>query len=993
MRLHSLKITAFGPFAGTETIDMDALTASGLFLLEGPTGAGKSTILDAITFALYGATAGSESSSDRLRSHFAPADAVPEVVLDLSVRGERLRITRVPEHRRPKKRGEGFTPEKARVHLERFVGGTWESVSSHVQEANTEIRDRVGLTPDQFTKVVLLPQGEFATFLRADDDVRRILLTQIFGTGLYDKVTRELETRRTEASRERDAAAAAVSTAVAAADEAAGLDAGDELSLAAAPDAERAARVLHVAESLDAAAASAAVVESERRAALEAATAERDALEQTAALARELAEARAASARHRATAQEHEARAAELATALSAVPVGVRLEHLDAADAELDAAEADLAAATDDPAAALALGAEHHALRARAADDEAAGLEHLVARERSLDAARADLAPLVAARDRAATALAEARAAEAALPDQLAAAEAERAAAMLTAAGHGAAAADVERLEARARAAEALAGLEPRIAEAETAVLDAVRAANHAHQRWNDVRTAHLDGIAAVLAAELVEGEACKVCGATDHPHPAQPAFDAVTGDDVAAAESAYAAAQASEAAARRALEVLTLERAALSATAGGADAETAGSELARRRGDLAEAVSAAALVPGFDRTVAALKQKAAEQGAVVAAATAALASAAAAHDTAAAALAEAAAEVAAARGEHASVAARQAALRDEAAAARAVAAAVTAVAGAAVRREQAAGAALEAARAAGFDDLEQARSAHRSPERVAALQSAVECWSRALAALEATASDPRFDPVLQVEPDKAAALLADARTARAAAEGAHRAAAAALSTAAERQARFARARERLDAALDHHAEVLESTAAVTRLAGLAKGTSGSTRMTLTTYVLRRWFEQVVAAANVRLAAMSAGRYELERTDLSEKKSERTGLSLRVVDRHTGESRSPKSLSGGETFYTSLALALGLADVVSAEAGGVELDTLFIDEGFGTLDPETLDAVMAVIDDLRDRGRVVGIVSHVADLKDRITERLEVRRTDPQGPSHVRLHA
>ena len=99
-----------------------------------------------------------------------------------------------------------------------------------------------------------------------------------------------------------------------------------------------------------------------------------------------------------------------------------------------------------------------------------------------------------------------------------------------------------------------------------------------------------------------------------------------------------------------------------------------------------------------------------------------------------------------------------------------------------------------------------------------------------------------------------------------------------------------------------------------------------------------------------------------------------------MIDRHTGEERSPRSLSGGETFYTSLALALGLADVVRAEAGGVDLDTLFIDEGFGSLDADTLDQVMAVIDDLRDRGRVVGIVSHVADLKDRIAERLEVRR-------------
>ncbi|MEP7024171.1 MAG: SbcC/MukB-like Walker B domain-containing protein, partial [Actinomycetota bacterium] len=166
----------------------------------------------------------------------------------------------------------------------------------------------------------------------------------------------------------------------------------------------------------------------------------------------------------------------------------------------------------------------------------------------------------------------------------------------------------------------------------------------------------------------------------------------------------------------------------------------------------------------------------------------------------------------------------------------------------------------------------------------------------------------------------------------------------------------------------------------------------GHRRVALTTYVLRHWFGQVVAAANLRLAVMSSGRYELKRIDEGENKRQRAGLTLSVIDRHTGEERSPKSLSGGETFYTSLALALGLADVVKAEAGGVDLDTLFIDEGFGSLDPDTLDQVLGVIDDLRDRGRAVGIVSHVADLKDRIAERLEVRRL-PDGSSTVRVVA
>src|ERR1700722_3166012 len=183
-----------------------------------------------------------------------------------------------------------------------------------------------------------------------------------------------------------------------------------------------------------------------------------------------------------------------------------------------------------------------------------------------------------------------------------------------------------------------------------------------------------------------------------------------------------------------------------------------------------------------------------------------------------------------------------------------------------------------------------------------------------------------------------------------------------------------------LDREQDAADQLTAETEPVIRLAGLARGTEGQRKIALTTYVLRLWFEQVVQAANARLAAMSSGRYELRRTDEGESRRQRTGLTLAVVDRHTGAERSPKSLSGGETFYTSLALALGLADVVKAEAGGVELDTLFIDEGFGSLDPQTLDQVMAVIDDLRDRGRAVGIVSHVTDLKDRVYERLEIRR-------------
>jgi exonuclease SbcC len=151
--------------------------------------------------------------------------------------------------------------------------------------------------------------------------------------------------------------------------------------------------------------------------------------------------------------------------------------------------------------------------------------------------------------------------------------------------------------------------------------------------------------------------------------------------------------------------------------------------------------------------------------------------------------------------------------------------------------------------------------------------------------------------------------------------------------------------------------------------------------MSLSSYVLAARLEQVAAAASERLQVMSGGRYSLEHCDETERGRGRSGLALRVVDGWTGRRRDTASLSGGESFYTSLALALGLADVVTAEAGGARVETLFVDEGFGSLDEETLQEVMDTLDALRSGGRVVGLVSHVPDLRDRIPARLEVVKT------------
>ncbi|HET6354078.1 SbcC/MukB-like Walker B domain-containing protein, partial [Streptomyces sp.] len=217
------------------------------------------------------------------------------------------------------------------------------------------------------------------------------------------------------------------------------------------------------------------------------------------------------------------------------------------------------------------------------------------------------------------------------------------------------------------------------------------------------------------------------------------------------------------------------------------------------------------------------------------------------------------------------------------------------------------------------------------------------------------------------------------ARAAHDDAERALRDAASVLAAARDRCAELARLSRGAVAEVLRLGPLREEYDRVARLAALTAGTSADNerKMRLESYVLAARLEQVAAAATARLQRMSSGRYTLVHSD-TKAGGRRSGLGLHVVDAWTGSERDTATLSGGETFFASLALALGLADVVTDEAGGVRLDTLFIDEGFGSLDDQTLDEVLDVLDSLRERDRSVGIVSHVADLRRRIPAQLEI---------------
>jgi exonuclease SbcC len=991
MRLHTLHMTAVGPFADRQEIDFDRLGAGGLFLFEGPTGVGKSTILDALTFALYGGLASDAGDAARLRSDFAAADTRPEVVLEFSVRGQRHRVTRSPEHRRPKRRGTGSTVEKASVHLERWEAGSWVSRSHSKEEVGTLVTDLVGLNREQFRQVVLLPQGEFATFLRADDDGRREVLGRLFGTQFYRQVAEQLQARATAARTALQGVQTELATRIAAAWEAAGRtgedDGGTGGPACVARLAVLATELAEAAEQAQSRAAAADGVVAAERTACQAAEDLVERLGRRASVERRMAELERGRG-------EHERTLARLRSATCAAPVQPLLELADGAVQRVAACRAEVATLGIDDAELLS-GRGHEGLReqARSARATADGLGHLVVAEAALADEQDALGTIHAD-------LAEARAVESALtrrvlalPDALAQARAELAEASATAASVAPAELRIEALAARLAAAQRAEAL-----VAELAALQQLRrAARRAHEEARDSvdllvehRIADLRG---ELAARLVSGDPCLVCGSVDHPAPAAAGGEHVTEEQVREAvrhrdDCAVELEQRDHAVARAEGEL-----AAATTAAAGQPAADVAEQLAQEQAVLAEGLAARGRLGVLSQRVAELDAESAQVAGDLLSVSQRTAALAAQVEQVAAQVGRREEEVRAARAEHGTVAERVASLGRAADRCDVAARAVEEVGRALAERREADDRAAVSARSHGFESADDARAALLDPGARATLERAVADWQEGWDAARAQLASPELVEIAGLAEDEARAGLALRRESLAGAIDSAAEASGAATLAVERARRFGDRLAEVDEASRRLAALNAEAEQVIALDQYARGMAGTPRMSLVTYVLRYWFEQVVAAANVRLDAMSAGKYQLLRMDEAARRDARVGLGLAVLDRHTGRERSPGTLSGGETFYTSLALALGLADVVIAQAGGAQLDTLFIDEGFGSLDPDTLDDVMGVIDDLRGNGRVVGIVSHVPELKERIAERLAVRRVRPDGPSTVEVRA
>ncbi|WP_116210480.1 AAA family ATPase [Streptomyces olivoreticuli] len=999
MRLHRLSLHAFGPFGGSQDIDFDALSSAGLFLLHGPTGAGKTSVLDAVCYALYGGVPGARQGSGlTLRSDHADPGTLTEVTLDLTVGGRRLEITRRPEQLRPKKRGAGHTREKAHSTLrERTDDGRWQGLSRSHQEIGEEITQLLGMSREQFCQVVLLPQGDFARFLRAEDTARGKLLGKLFDTSRFAAVEDRLAELRRAAEKQvtsgdeqllalvhrmqQAVADPSLPALVAVPGQRASSRTAPPGGATPAPgDAGLAEAVLAWAalarsgarERRDAAAVAVRTAEAAHRAAQHHA----DATRELAGLQR-----RHAAARQRAAAFEERAAEAER--------LRERLERAHAAESVVPALELYEEAGRAHRAAA---GAEAHARDRLPADHRSAAAAELAALERTH---REDLGSLSAARraeQRAAEIAAEladldheARSDEDALTeaaDWLAGREARHAhhrqrveraqeAATRAARLEGEVAPAGRRLDA-ARERDRLAG---QATGARARLLEARERATAARERWLDLKERRLLGIAAELAAGLTPGTACKVCGATEHPDPARTTAGHVDRADEARALDLSQHADAARERSERELQALCDALAHAETDAGpatvaelAAAAEDIRRSFAEARAAGADAHHAREALQGAEREY---ELRSAGQRAAQLRVTARTAR----REHLDAELRALEKELAKARGGAATVAAHAARLERRltllADAAEAVRAAESAADDLAKAGARLAGAAARA----GFATPSDAAGAVLPGAEQRALRHRLDAWRSEEAAVAAELADPRNAAAAgrpPADPAAADALLA-AATRRL------RETSAAESAARTRCAELDRLSAQAAADVRRLAPLREEHHRVAGLATLVAGTSAHNerKMRLESYVLAARLEQVAAAATLRLRRMSGGRYTLVHSD-ARSGARRSGLGLHVVDAWTGRERDTATLSGGETFFASLALALGLADVVTEEAGGIRLDTLFIDEGFGSLDEETLDEVLDVLDSLRERDRTVGIVSHVADLRRRVPAQLQV---------------
>lgn len=1083
MILHNLEFEAFMAYPKRQEINFDTLNNAGVFLLNGPTGAGKTTILDAICYALYGETSSDRESAKLHSTYAAHSGTKPRVLLDVTLHGKRLRIDRTPAYNKPITRGARkgqMREESAKATLAELAPGAdpadekaWTPISSSVAEVNRTIAERTHLTKEQFLKVVLLPQGQFAQFLKSKPKERKELLKKMFPVEHYEQLfaalTEEAKTAQQEVAQDENTQRGYLERARAE------MLALQSLLDAVDSDAEEAAEAGEEPENLTAESVTAETLDAWIAGgvarARETSTREKqeqqrltDEADRNTRLLAERAQLQAdwreyeqlCERRTRLTerADEHKAQREELAQARAAAPLHAQYAQVHAESQALAARE------QEQSACASALEENGRALLAALRDEETSAdvtfpeettfaalpdfepaeqetqLEALLDTLRALqkkDAQLTDEEAAAAALLKQANALEQDRArAEKRLSDLTAQAEqlAEELAGYSTADEERTLAAHLvteaqQKHDAAQQMQQKLDAASAAVAEAEKQSKRTATAEQKAQEKWQasaqqalaateefkNLQLLRLAQASSLLARELKDGEPCAVCGSVEHPAPAQIAEgeQLVERADLDAAkeheDKAHKQARTHELAKDRATKAHQEASEALAAARtqyetlvaqGECDVEQTAAQLQQAQTRLAQAQSRVTARDGVlvkVERVRAEQQKAQEalrtiEGAAVEAQTR--------HRDAAARCEATAADLAPARAA-VGFAQRVEAVEGYRAAHQRLARAVLLLGQA---RERHALAAAQAQRLLGesaFESAELVQAAVRTPEHVDALEQAVAAYELEHARLlegfgrEAIVAVAARVAAGEQAPDDLQGVREQVEQLRAAVhrltlrEGERESVLRSLQALRGEYAAFrAQTAQRYD-----RAQMLANLAAAARgdtLGGYEH------QVDLVSYVLGAEFERILQSASLHLDRMSEGRYGMVFSDHRAKGSRSGGgLNLEITDTWTGEPREASSLSGGESFLASLSLALGLAEIVQANNGGIELDTLFIDEGFGTLDAETLDMVMGTIESLRDSGRTIGLISHVEEMKNRIPAQIVVEKG--QNGSSVRVNS
>ena len=916
MRPVTLEMSAFGPFADKTVVAFEKLGSRGLYLITGDTGAGKTTIFDAITFALFGEASGNVREQSMLRSKYADPKTATGVTLVFQYGDKRYTVSRNPEYERPALRGEGVTTQKADAQLTYPDG----RVVTKVKDVDAAIRDILGIDRKQFSQIAMIAQGDFRKLLLADTKERQEIFREIFQTKYFQLFQDSLKASASELDREVSDTRKSIRQYINGAE----CDEDDVcvLELRKAKDGQ-----LPVSDVVD-------------------------------LLERLLEKDVAAHDQVGKEASELESQLSETDAALG------RTDELEKARDGLEAAEREEKTALD---VCEQRKAERDAAAARQPEadrigTEIAAIETLLpdyeAREKKQD----DLTELrTKLSDKTAAHIADCESLNDKNAELEALQEEDRS---LENAGK-----DKERLGREKESAEKrsldLAGFTGMATELERALADlaakqkdylaAQKKADNSSDEYELLHRAFLAEQAGVLAQGLLDGEPCPVCGSREHPCPAHLSALAPTEAELKAAKrTADTDRRAAEAASRSAAQALgkkeTTERELINrgnALFVGIDRSEWAGEAARQQSALQAKIRLLDDQISVEQKKIDRKQ---ELGSLLPRKRDE-------KDTLDKKTGEQATELAALRAQEAEYV-RQ----------------IEAFEGRLKFRDKTT-ALLEKQR------LQEDKK--RIEESIASADKALRESQDTLSGIKGRIRQLR-EQLEGVEIPDRSALEEEAEDIRAK-KAVKTEAAKTLNT------RISNNRNALNN-IRTQSDVLDALEKklswVKALSNTANGTvSGKEKIMLETFVQMTFFDRIVARANTRLMVMTNAQYELKRRTSAQGFRSQTGLELDVIDHYNSTERSVKTLSGGESFMAALSLALGLSDEIQSSAGGIRLDTMFVDEGFGSLDEQSLQQAIQALAGLTESNRLVGIISHVSELKEKIDKQIVVTKEKSGGSS------